>query len=102
MAKNNTIHVRLTEEQMAFIERKKEEGGHISDSEIMREALRDLQIKYEQQEAQLEVIRASCLKAMDELKDGKGIAITNEGDLDAFAEKIKKQGRKALAAHNTK
>lgn len=102
MSNVEKLSVSLSPELAKLVRSAVGQGGYTSSSELIREALRDWQVKQAIKEAELERMRQGIAMGLDDIENGKFTAISNQQELDDFVEGIKKRGREKLATLNTK
>ena len=77
-----TRNVNLTSEQDAFIEAMVKAGKYQNASEAMRDAVRGLQARWQEQELKLRILRQALQTGIDALERGDFAEIA-DADLDA-------------------
>jgi antitoxin ParD1/3/4 len=82
-------NVNLTEHYDQFIEDEIASGRFTDASEIVREGLRLLEQREEEDRAKLQWLRAAAQEAFGQLDRGEGIRFSSVDDLAAHIEKIK-------------
>jgi antitoxin ParD1/3/4 len=78
-----TRNISLTSQQDAFIEEMVRSGEYQNASEAVRDALRALQQRREEDALKLEILRREIQKGIDDLESGAYTDVADE-DLDAF------------------
>jgi antitoxin ParD1/3/4 len=68
-----TRNINLTEHLDAFVERHVSSRRYSNASEIVREALRLLEVQEQEKEAKLKVLRRAAREGFEEIDQGKGI-----------------------------
>ena len=76
-------------------------GGYTSNSEVIREALRDWKAKQAIKDAEIERLRQAWADGEQDMAAGRYITATTEDDAKELAADIKKRGREKLAAHHS-
>ncbi|MFM1920289.1 MAG: hypothetical protein RLZZ303_1923 [Candidatus Hydrogenedentota bacterium] len=77
-----TQNVNLTEHQSAFIQQVVEQGSYNNASEVVRDALRLLEQRHEEDRLKLERLRMIAKDAFDSLDRGEGTTVPLEGVRD--------------------
>lgn len=93
-----TRNVHLTEHFDNFIEAGIESGRFSNASEIVREGLRLLEQREEEDRAKLEWLRKAAKEAFDSLDRGEGIVLNSDEELDEFFKGIHEEVASELAA----
>ncbi len=86
-----TRNVNLTAEQDAFVEEMVKAGKYQNASEAVRDAVRGLQQRWQQDELKLEVLRTRLKAGMDALDRGEFAEIA-DADLDAALDDLATTG----------
>ena len=97
-----TRNVNLTEHFDRFIE-----SGVLSErfsdaSEVVREGLRLLEQREQEDRAKIEWLRGAARKGFDQLDRGEGIEFRTTGDFDAYMDEIGKEISTELAAQRVR
>lgn len=74
-----TQNVNLTEHQSAFIQKVVEQGSYNNASEVVRDALRLLEQRHEEDRLKLERLRKITTDAFDAFDRGEGVTIPHGG-----------------------
>ncbi len=95
-----TRNVNLTEHFDRFIESGISSGRFSNASEIVREGLRLLEQREQEDKAKLEWLRAAATQAFDQLDRGEGVTFETMDDLAAHIEQIGKEVSAQLIAEH--
>ncbi len=90
-----TRNINLTEHFGRFVERQVSSGRYSNASEIVREALRLLEVKEQEREAKLKVLRHAAKQGFEEIDQGSGIALKGKKALARFFNDIEVEVTKA-------
>lgn len=82
-----TRNVNLTDEQDAFVEKAVKTGKYQNASEAVRDALRGLQLRWEEDELKLAALRQQVEAGVEALDRGDYTEI-DDADLDAALDKL--------------
>ena len=93
-----TRNVNLTEHFDRFIETGITSGRFSSASEVVREGLRLLEQREQEDKARIEWLRAAAKEGFDQLDRGDYVALNSEKELDAFIKQIHEEVSSELAA----
>lgn len=93
-----TRNVNLTEHFHRFIESGVTSGRFSNASEVVREGLRLLEQREEEDKAKIEWLRAAAKEGFDAADRGESVAVDSEEELDAFLERIHEEASTELAA----
>jgi antitoxin ParD1/3/4 len=93
-----TRNVDLTEHFDRFIETGVTSGRFSNASEVVREGLRLLEQREDEEKAKLEWLRAAAKEGFDAVKRGDYTTVDSEKDLDAFLGKIREEVAAELAS----
>lgn len=93
-----TRNVNLTEHFDRFIEAGITSGRFSNASEVVREGLRLLEQREEEDKARLEWLRAAAKEGFDQLDRGDYVTLNSEEELDAFMDRIHEEASADLAA----
>jgi antitoxin ParD1/3/4 len=83
-----TRNVNLTEHFDRFIEAGIASGRFSNASEVVREGLRLLEQREQEDKAKLEWLRAAAKEGFDQLDRGEGIEFESMDDFDAYVDRI--------------
>jgi antitoxin ParD1/3/4 len=83
-----TRNINLTDRLDDFVARQVSSGRYGNASEIVREALRLLEVQHEERRIKLKALRSAAKSAFREIDEGKGIAIKNRKKLKSFISNI--------------
>lgn len=92
-----TQNVNLTDQQAAFIRDSVKGGDYNNASEVVRDALRLLKDRKDEQEAKLNLLRAELQKGFDARERGDFVELNSEEDIQALSKEIRRRGRARLA-----
>ena len=98
MSNVEKLSVSLSPELAELVRSSVGKGGYTSSSELIREALRDWQVKQAIQEAELLRMRKGVADGLNDLENGRFTEITTQDELDALVDDVRKRGREKLAA----
>lgn len=93
-----TRNVNLTEHFHRFIESGVTSGRFSNASEVVREGLRLLEQREEEDKAKIEWLRSAAKEGFDAADRGESVAVDSEEELDAFLERIHEEASTELAA----
>src|ERR1019366_9265546 len=93
-----TRNVNLTEHFDRFIESGITSGRFSNASEVVREGLRLLEQREQEDKAKIEWLRAAAKEGFDQLDRGDYVTLNSEEDLDAFLDQIHEEVSAELAA----
>ena len=93
-----TRNVNLTEHFDRFIEVRVASGRFSNASEVVREGLRLLEQREQEDKAKLEWLRAAAKDGFDQLDRGEGIEFESMDDFDAYIDQIGKEVSAEIAA----
>ena len=93
-----TRNVNLTEHFDRFIEAGITSGRFSNASEVVREGLRLLEQREQEDKAKLEWLRAAAKEGFDQLDRGEGIEFESMDDLDAYIDQIGEEVSGEIAA----
>jgi antitoxin ParD1/3/4 len=93
-----TRNVNLTEHFDRFIETGVTSGRFSNAIQVVREGLRVLEQREEEDKAKLEWLRAAAKEGFDALEKGDYAAVHSEEELDAFLGKIRQEVTAELAS----
>jgi len=82
-----TRNITLTETQAAFIEGRIAAGQYQNKSEVVRQAIRDWQLKRRQSRREFDALQALIKEGIDDLNSGN-YAEVDDADLDAYLENL--------------
>ena len=93
-----TRNVNLTEHFDRLIESGITSGRFSNASEVVREGLRLLERREQEDNAKIEWLRAAAKEGFDQLDRGDYVTLNSEEDLDAFLDQIHEEVSAELAA----
>ena len=93
-----TRNVNLTEHFDRFIEAGITSGRFSNASEVVREGLRLLEQREQEDKAKLEWLRAAAKEGFDQLDRGEGIEFESMDAFDAYIDKIAEEVSAGIAA----
>jgi antitoxin ParD1/3/4 len=93
-----TRNVNLTEHFHRFIESGVTSGRFSNASEVVREGLRLLEQREQEDKAKIEWLRAAAREGFDQLDRGDYVTLNSEEDLDTFLDQIHEEVSAELAA----
>lgn len=97
-----TRNVNLTEHFDRFIETGITSGRFSNASEVVREGLRLLEQREQEDRAKIEWLRAAAREAFDQLDRGEGIGFKSMDDFDRHIDQIGKEVSAGLAAERSR
>lgn len=83
-----TRNVNLTEHFDRFIETGITSGRFSNASEVVREGLRLLEQREQEDRAKIEWLRAAAREGFDAADRGDAVALNSEGELDSFLDRV--------------
>ncbi len=92
-----TRNVNLTEHFDRFIEAGVASGRFSNASEVVREGLRLLEQREQEDKAKLEWLRAAAKEGFDQLDRGEGIEFESMDDFDAYIDRIGEEASAEIA-----
>jgi antitoxin ParD1/3/4 len=92
-----TRNINLTEHFDQFVQRQVSSGRYSNASEIVREALRLLEVQEHERLAKLKALRQAAKQGFDEIDQGKGILLKGKGAVRRFITKIEAEVRSKTA-----
>ncbi|MGO9259622.1 MAG: type II toxin-antitoxin system ParD family antitoxin [Bryobacteraceae bacterium] len=92
-----TRNVNLTEHFDRFIEAGVTSGRFSNASEVVREGLRLLEQREQEDKAKLEWLRAAAKEGFDQLDRGEGIEFESMDDFDAYIDRIGEEASAEIA-----
>ena len=93
-----TLNVDLTEHFDRFIETGIAAGRFSNASEVVREGLRLLEQREQEDKAKIEWLRAAAKEGFDQLDRGQGIEFKSMDDFDTYIDQIAKEVSAGIAA----
>ena len=93
-----TRNVNLTVHFDSFIETGITSGRFSNASEVVREGLRLLEQREQEERAKIEWLRGAAREGFDQLDRGEGIEFESMDDFDAFVDQIGKEVSAEIAA----
>jgi antitoxin ParD1/3/4 len=93
-----TRNVNLTEHFDRFIETGITSGRFSNASEVVREGLRLLEQREQEEKARIEWLRGAAKEGFDQLDRGEGIEFESMDDLDAYIDQIGEEVSTEMAA----
>ena len=93
-----TRNVNLTEHFDRFIETGVTSGRFSNASEVVREGLRLLEQREQEDRAKLKWLRAAAKQGFDQLDSGEGIEFESMDDFDVYIDRIGKEVSAEIAA----
>lgn len=89
-----TLH--LTDEQAEVIRQLVADGGYDDASQVVDGALRLLQARQDEQDAELMLLRAELQRSFDDLEAGRYIDLNSREDIDALGQRVIRRGLERL------
>jgi antitoxin ParD1/3/4 len=93
-----TRNIKLTEHFDRFIQAGINSGRFSNASEVVREGLRLLEQREQEDKARLKWLRAAAKEGFDQLDRGDGIEFESMDDLDAYIDQIGEEASAEVAA----
>ncbi len=84
-----TRNINLIKRLDKFVQRQVSSGRYSNASEIVRAALRDLQLHEQERQAKLRALTYAAKQGFDEIDQGKGIVLKGRAALDRFFKEIR-------------
>jgi antitoxin ParD1/3/4 len=92
-----TRNINLTEHLDHFVERQLSSGRYGNASEIVREALRILEVQEQERLAKLKALRQAAKEGFDEIDQGKGTVLKGKKAISRFIAEIEAETRTKAA-----
>lgn len=92
-----TRNINLTEHLDHFVESEVTSGRYGNASEVVRESLRLLEKRQQEDQAKLEWLRAAVKKGLDQIDAGEGIEFSSMDDLGAYIHQLGQEAAIELA-----
>lgn len=92
-----TQALHLTDEQVGLIRQMLAKGGYNDASQVVDEALHLLVAKQEEEQAELEWLRAEVQKGLDAFEQGDFVELDSEEAIQALSADVRRRGRERLA-----
>jgi antitoxin ParD1/3/4 len=86
-----TRNINLTDHLDAFVQRQLTSGRYDNASEIVRDALRLLEVQEEERTARLMALRRAAKQGFDEIDQGRGIVLKGKQALDRFIKDVQNE-----------
>jgi len=96
-----TQTLNLTEEQAEVIRQMVANGSYGDASQVVDAALRLLKAQQDDEEAELDVLRAELQRGLDDIEAGRYIGLSSREDIEALGQRVIRRGMERLAALNT-
>lgn len=84
-----TRNINLTDHLDQFVESGIDSGRYSNASEMVREGLRLLEAREQEQAAKIEWIRSAALEGFAQIERGEYIALETDEEIDAFVREIR-------------
>jgi antitoxin ParD1/3/4 len=88
-----TRNVNLSDRWDSFIESGIVSGRFSNASEVVREGLRLLEQREQEDQAKLEWLRAAAKEGFDEIEQGDYVTLRSAHDIDRFIDQLRKEAR---------
>jgi antitoxin ParD1/3/4 len=92
-----TRNINLTEHFDHFVEHQVSSGRYSNASEIVREALRLLEVQEQERQAKLKALRQAAKQGFDEIDQGKGIVLKGKKAISRFVTEIEAEIKRKAA-----
>ena len=96
------MNVSLTPELEKFVEKQVASQRYQTASEVVRQALRQMQLEEQMKQAQLEAIRHGLIAAEQQIDNKQFIDIVNDNQKGSFLEQVRRRGRERMAKQRRK
>lgn len=93
-----TRNVNLTEHFDRLIEKAVASGRYGNASEMIRDGLRLLELREQQEQAKLKWLRSAVKEGLDQINRGEGTEFRSVGELEAYIDQIGEEVSAELAA----
>ncbi len=94
-----TRNINLTEHFDRFVEHQVSSGRYSNASEIVRDALRLLEVQEQEREAKLRALRQAAKQGFDQLDQGMGVVLKGKKAIRKLIAEIEAEARTKAAAH---
>ena len=92
-----TRNINLTDHLDRFVESQVSSGRYSNASEIVRDALRLLEVEEQERRAKLKTLRQAAKQGFDEIDQGKGIVLEGKKAIKQFMRQIEAEVRSKAA-----
>jgi antitoxin ParD1/3/4 len=92
-----TRNVNLTEHFDRFIESGVDSGRFSNASEVVREGLRLLEQREQENKARIEWLRTAAVEGFDDIESGDYVTLRSAADIDNLVERVRREVSKKLA-----
>ncbi len=93
-----TQTLNLTDEQAEVIRQMVANGSYGDASHVVDEALRLLVARQDDEEAELDVLRAELQRGFDDIEAGRYIELNSREDIEALGQRVIRRGLERLSA----
>lgn len=93
-----TRNINLTDQLDRFVERQVSSGRYSNASEIVRDALRQLEEREQEREAKLKALRRAAGQGFDQIDQGKGFALKGKKAISQFVAGIEAEVKSRRSA----
>jgi len=97
-----TRNVNLTEHFDGFVEAGIASGRFSNASEVVREGLRLLEQREQEDQAKLEWLRAAAKKGFDDIERGDYVTLRSDEEIESFVQQIGEEVSAELAAEKSR
>jgi antitoxin ParD1/3/4 len=97
-----TRNVNLTEHFDRYIEAGVTSGRFSNASEVVREGLRLLEQREQEDKARLEWLRAAVKEGIGDIERGDYVTLRSDREINAFMRRLRKEAAREPAAENTR
>jgi antitoxin ParD1/3/4 len=97
-----TRNINLTEHLDRFVETRVTTGRYGNASEVVREGLRLLEQREQEDHAKLEWLRKAAQEGFDQIDRGEGVALRSTEELDQHIDQLGKEASAELASERNR
>lgn len=93
-----TRNINLTDQLDRFVETRVTSGRYGNASEVVREGLRLLQRRDQEEKVRLAWLRSAVAEGVDQIDRGEGVEFSSERDLERYIDRLGKVGSAKAAS----